>query len=115
MAYGWEHAERVMTMDSPVGYLYRVGRSGVRDRRRSPSALYAERPVESFPDFEPALPAALAALPEKQRQAVFLVVGCGWSHAELARGAGRWAATVGGLVARGMRRLRRDLHVEENR
>jgi DNA-directed RNA polymerase specialized sigma24 family protein len=56
----------------------------------------------------------MAALPEKQRLAVVLVVGFGWSFAEVARLTGKSEATVRGLVARGMRQLRRDLNVEES-
>ena len=34
LAYAWEHWSRVREMDSPVGYLYRVGRSRTRGIRR---------------------------------------------------------------------------------
>jgi hypothetical protein len=32
LAYGWEHWDRVGSMENPVGYLYRVGRSKARKR-----------------------------------------------------------------------------------
>jgi DNA-directed RNA polymerase specialized sigma24 family protein len=114
MAYAWEHRERVAAMESPVGYLFTVGRSQSRDRRKRPLVQYPPPPARE-PDYEPQLPRALADLPEKQRLAVFLVVGCGWSHAEVGRVTGRTESTVRTHVGRGMARLRRDLGVEEER
>jgi predicted RNA polymerase sigma factor len=32
LAYGWEHWDRVGSMENPAGYLYRVGRSKARKR-----------------------------------------------------------------------------------
>src|SRR6478736_621186 len=78
MVYAWEHRDRVMAMDSPVGYLFTVGRSQSRNRRKRLPVLYPP-PPPGTPDYEPRLPGAMAALPEKQRVAVFLVVGCGWT------------------------------------
>ncbi len=108
LAYAWAHRDRVMKMDSPVGYLYKVGRSSVRLRRRPLPAMFPE-PGPELPDFEPRLPAALARLPERQRVDVFLVVGCGWSAAEVARLQGKSESTVRAHVERGLQRLRKDL------
>lgn len=113
MAYAWENRERVMAMDSPIGYLFTVGRSGSRDRRKQPPVVYLP-PIEPS-DYEPGLAPALAGLPDKQRVAVFLVVGCGWPNAEVARLTGRSESTIRTLVKRGMTRLRRELHVEDLR
>ena len=33
-AYAWQHRERVMAMDNPSGYLYRVAQSKSRARRQ---------------------------------------------------------------------------------
>jgi len=113
MAYAWEHSDRLIGMSSPVGYLFKVGRSSVRYRRKQIPVSFATPDPADLPEFEPRLPAVMGALPEKQRLAVVLVVGYGWSFAEVGRLTGKSEATVRGLVDRGMRRLRRDLDVEE--
>lgn len=113
MAYAWEHRDRVMAMASPVGYLFTVGRSRSRDRRRRVDLEFIP-PVEPSLGYEPALSPALAALPEKQRLAVFLVVGCGWSNAEVGRLTGTSESTIRAHVERGLTRLRRELRAEEN-
>jgi len=113
MAYAWEHSDRIAAMSSPVGYLFKVGRSSVRDRRKQIPVSFATPDPADQPEFEPRLPAAMGALPEKQRLAVVLVVGYGWSFAEVGRLTGKSEGTVRGLVDRGMQRLRRDLNVEE--
>ena len=35
LAYGWEHWERLQSMENPVGYLYVMGRNLSRRRRRT--------------------------------------------------------------------------------
>jgi DNA-directed RNA polymerase specialized sigma24 family protein len=112
MAYAWEHFDRVAATDSPVGYLFTVGRSQTRQRRKALPPQFPA-PAPDLQDYEPELPRAMAALPEKQRLAVFLVVGCGWSNAEIGRLTGRSESTVRAHVARGLARLRRELAVEE--
>lgn len=113
MVYAWEHGARVASLASPIGYLFKVGRSSVRDRRRRVDVQFALPPSSETPDVEPGLPGALAALPEKQRLAVVLVVGFGWSQAEVGRLTGKSEATIRGLVKRGMSQLRRELKVED--
>jgi DNA-directed RNA polymerase specialized sigma24 family protein len=112
MAYAFEHGERMAALDSPVAYLFSVGRSQTRDRRKRLPVVYAES-IDDPPEFEPALAGAVGRLPEKQRIAVFLVVGCGWSNAEVGRLTGKSESTVRTLVQRALVRLRRELHVEE--
>jgi hypothetical protein len=34
LAWAWEHSERALGLEHPVGYLFKVGRSSVRVRRR---------------------------------------------------------------------------------
>ena len=34
MLYAWEHRDRVLSMDEPLGYLYRVGQSKSRRRKQ---------------------------------------------------------------------------------
>jgi DNA-directed RNA polymerase specialized sigma24 family protein len=112
MAYAWEHREKVMGLESPVGYLFTVGRSRTRHRRRAVPVRYLP-PDPGTVEYEPALVDAMVGLPEKQRVAVFLVVGCGWSAAEVGRLTGRSESTVRTLVARGLTRLRARLGVED--
>ncbi len=40
-AYVWQHRERVMTMENPTGYLYRVAQS--KSRRAPPRLVGVER------------------------------------------------------------------------
>ena len=108
LAYGFEHWDEIRTMRNPVGFLYRVGQS--RTRRRKRLRLFRTE-HGLMPDVEPGLPDALAALPESQRVAVWLAHGCGWSHAEIAETLDVSVSTVSTHVARGLARLRVELGV----
>lgn len=108
LAYGFTHWADVKLMNNPVGYLYRVGRS--RTRRRKRLRLLRREP-DSIPRFEPGLVDALAALPESQRTAVWLAHGCDWSHREIAEVMSISTSTVATHVARGLDRLRSELGV----
>lgn len=57
MAYGFENWDRVRRMENPVGYLYRVGRNSVRNRRKPLRHVVPDIAVEH--GFEPALPRLL--------------------------------------------------------
>lgn len=105
-AYAWQHRERVMVMENPSGYLYRVAQSKSRTRRQGwlPWAV-----DDSVPDIEPGLRPALAALSPAQYRAVWLVHGCGWTYAETAIALDVSASTVGSHVARAMEHLRERL------
>jgi RNA polymerase sigma-70 factor (ECF subfamily) len=107
LAYGFEHWARVREMANPVGYLYRVGRSRSRSRRR-PVRLFREPPV-MIPEVEDGLVDHLLGLPEPQRAAVWLVHGCGWSHRDVADVLDVSTSTVATHLARGLQRLRREL------
>ena len=113
LAYAWEHWTRVSEMPNAAGYLYRVARSSVshgrRLRRRPPPLLTAPTGVEH--QFEPGLPAALAALSERQRIAVVLVHGFGYTLREVAELTGIKVTTVQNHLERGLRRLRERLGV----
>lgn len=106
IAWGWEHGEKLLAMENPVGYLYRVAltRSAPRKRPTLP-------PVEPsrLPEVEPGLVPALLDLPERQRCAVWLVHACEWTPAEVAEALGIARTTVGNHVARGMSALRLSL------
>lgn len=112
LAYAWEHWARVRQMPNAAGYLFRVARSSaVRGRRwRRPPPLLT-LPPESEHSFEPGLPAALAALPERQRVAVVLVHGFGYTLREVASLTGVKITTVQNHLERGLRRLRERLGV----
>lgn len=106
--YAWEHWERVREMDNPAGYLYRVGLSRTRVRKRPvlppPDQL-------GLPDVEPGLIPALLGLPETQRTAVWLVHACQWRYAEVAAAMDTSVSMVGTHLSRGMERLRERLEV----
>lgn len=109
LAYGWEHWDRVRQMEAPVGYLYRVGQSKTRRRLRPRPDAVPLVGAESW--VEPGLPAALGRLSRKQRMAVVLVDGYGWTHGEAAAVMSVSQATVRTHLRRGLRKLRSALGV----
>jgi RNA polymerase sigma factor (sigma-70 family) len=64
---------------------------------------------------EPKLAAALAGLPERQRLAVFLVFGAGWTQVEAAEVMGVRPSTVQQHVERGLAKLRAVIGEEDGR
>lgn len=112
LAYAWEHWARICQMPNAAGYLFRVARSSAaRGRRwRRPLPLPAF-PPDSEHSFEPGLPAALTALPERQRIAVVLVHGFGYTLREVADLTGVKITTVQNHLERGLRGLRDRLGV----
>jgi RNA polymerase sigma-70 factor (ECF subfamily) len=109
MAYAWEHRTRVLAMENPAGYLYRVGQSRTKARRRiglpSPADL-------RLPEVEPALIPALLDLPDQQRTAIWLVHACGWTYAEAADAMEISRSAIGTHVSRALDALRRALEVD---
>jgi RNA polymerase sigma factor (sigma-70 family) len=65
----------------------------------------------SDPGVEPALPAALAGLSDRQRVATILVHGAGWTTAEVADLLGLDRGSVFKHAERGLRKLREALGV----
>lgn len=115
MALGWEAWDRVSRMHNPGGYLYRVGRDRARlIRTRQGRFLPLFQGVTPLGDdwFEPGLPVALERLSERQRTAVILRHGYGWTLAEVAALLGVAVPTVQKHADRGLERLRRELGVE---
>lgn len=107
LAYAWEHWERLSLMANLPGYLFRVGQTrGIR-RRRQP--VLHEAPAWTEYQFEPALPAALSALSERQRLAVVLVHGYGYTLREVAELTGLRRTSVQNHAERGLARLRAAL------
>jgi DNA-directed RNA polymerase specialized sigma24 family protein len=111
LAVAWERSGELATMHNPVGFLYRVGQSRSRPRRRVEAARFPA-PVEiGLPDVEPDLPRALGVLTERQRVCVALVHAFGWSHREAAELLDLSPSSVQNHVERGLRRLRSELGV----
>ena len=111
LAYAWEHWDRLAAMSNLAGYLFRVAQS--RSRRRRAPVLF-ERPDPGEHRFEPALPGALAALSQRQRLAVVLVHGYGYTHREVSELTGIRQTTVQNHVERGLARLRLLMGVRDD-
>lgn len=111
LAYGWEHWKRVGNMDNPTGYLYRVGQSKSRKWFRKTVAFPAPADI-GLPWVEPGLPDALKSLSANQRQAVVLVHGFGYTHAEVAEILGLARSSIQNHVERGLAKLRNHFEVK---
>jgi DNA-directed RNA polymerase specialized sigma24 family protein len=110
LTYAWEHWERLSAMGNLPGYLFRVGQTrGIRVKRQP---VLHEAPGWPEYDFEPALPAALAALSERQRLAVVLVHGYGYTLREVAELTGLRRTSIQNHAERGLSRLRAALGVQ---
>lgn len=105
--YAWEHADRVRGMDNAAGYLWRVGQS--RSRRRRRPLVLPPTGHDGMPDVEPKLPVALASLSERQRCCVLLTHAFGWTHQEVADLLGLSRSSVQVHIERGMSSLRAAL------
>jgi RNA polymerase sigma factor (sigma-70 family) len=90
LGYAWEHWAR---------------------RRRAPVLFESSAWVEHR--FEPGLPGALASLSERQRLAVVLVHGFGYTLREVAELTGVKLTTVQNHLERGLARLRAQLGVSD--
>jgi RNA polymerase sigma-70 factor (ECF subfamily) len=111
LTYAWQHWERVREMDNPVGYLYRVGQSKARSRRVP--VVFPPAPTADADWYEPGLPDALGRLSERERLAVVLVEGFGWTYREVAELAGVSTSSVQSYLGRGLDKLRDALGVNE--
>jgi RNA polymerase sigma factor (sigma-70 family) len=110
LAYAFEHWDRLQHVANLPGYLFRVGQT--RGRRRRQRVLFAV-PDSAEHAFEPGLPAALASLTERQRIAVVLVHGYGYTMREVAELTGIRLTTVQNHLNRGLARLRTTLGVTD--
>jgi RNA polymerase sigma factor (sigma-70 family) len=112
LTYAWEHWDRLSEMANLPGYLFRVGQTRGTRIKRQP--ILHDR--SSWPEyqFEPALPAALAALSERQRLTVVLVHGYGYTLQEVAELTGLRKGSVQTHAARGLARLRAALAAPRN-
>jgi DNA-directed RNA polymerase specialized sigma24 family protein len=126
LAWAWEHLERVDRMDNAGGYLWRVGQTSARRSARHArweapglGASWSSGSSGSDPWaaadhelFDPALPAALARLTPRQRTAVLLVHGYGYTLAEAAAAMGCGVSSLRNHLARGLSQLRTTLGVD---
>jgi RNA polymerase sigma factor (sigma-70 family) len=121
LAYAWENWDRLRHVANLPGYLFRVGQSRSRrfrqpvipgmpgGRSRGPTLFASSDDADHA--FEPGLPAALAALTPRQRIAVVLVHGYGYTLREVAELTGIRQTTVQNHLIRGLARLRATLGV----
>ena len=113
LAYGWEHWDRVRTLDNPCGYLYRVGRTrGLPSKRPTPLYTLPEPTPGPEPWIEPGLPGALEELSEMQRTVVMLIHAFGWSYRETAQLLEVTLGTIQRHMERAMEKLRSALKVD---
>ena len=114
MVYAWEHGDSLMSMQNPLGYLFRVAQSSVRRQRRwFRSVALPPVPPDRLPDVEPGLAAALAGLSSRQRVAVVLVHAHGWTHEEAAAALRVDVSTLRNHLQRGLEKLRVTLGVDD--
>ena len=110
LAYVWRHWHRVGPMENPAGYLFRAaqryGRNDAVRRSRDGRGALPEAATVDAPELTIDLVPALAALTPNQRQAVFLIKGCGWTLAETAALLGISVSSVRNHVTRGLDHLR---------
>jgi RNA polymerase sigma-70 factor (ECF subfamily) len=104
LAYAWAHFGELARMDNPAGYLFRVGQSKTRPRKRP--VMLPPRPHGDDPQVEPGLLRALARLSERQRLCIVLVHVYEWTHLEVGELLGVSASSVQVHLSRGMTSLR---------
>jgi DNA-directed RNA polymerase specialized sigma24 family protein len=114
LAWAWQNWDRVVELEVPVGYLYRVGRTLALRSEARDVPVAEPVPVIASPhfSFEPGLAPAIARLSEAQRCSVVLVVGFGYTLREAAEVLGVTASTVHRDSERALTRLRKELEVE---
>ena len=112
LAYAWENWQRLQHIGNLPGYLFRVGQTRGRRRRQPAAEPFSIGECGDY-NFEPGLPKALAALTQRQRLAVVLVHGYGYTLREVAELTGIRPTTVQNHLSRGMSRLRSLLGVND--
>jgi DNA-directed RNA polymerase specialized sigma24 family protein len=110
LAYAWENWLRLQHIQNLPGYLFRVGQTRGRPRRQR---VLFDIGADAEHRFEPGLPKALAALSRRQRLAVVLVHGYGYTLREVAELTGVRPTTVQNHLGRGLSRLRSLLGVND--
>ena len=120
MSRAYERWERVSSMDSPAGYVYRSALNIYRKRLRRPGPINPEiSPAAGTPDPAVEVEArdeilrALSGLPAKQREALVLVEWLGLDSAEAGRVLSIDAASVRGRIHRARTAIRDRLGVPD--
>jgi len=112
LSYAWENWPRLQHITNLAGYLFRVGQTRSRRRRQPVTELFDIGDQGDY-SFEPGLPKALATLTQRQRLAVVLVHGYGYTLREVAELTGIRPTTVQNHLSRGLSRLRGLLGVND--
>ena len=112
LAWAYEHRFRLLGMENPGGYLYRVGQS--RSRSRRDRHAFPAPAVLGLPDVEPGLPDALASLSDRQRACLALVIVDEWTYEEVAVLLGITRSSVQSHVERALQKLRKRLGVDQH-
>ena len=112
----YERWDRVGSMDSPLGYVYRTALNLHRSRLRKVAVrarrVFASIPIEDASESVAAsdkVRRALAAIPEAQREALVLIEWLGFDSEEAGRVLGIDASSVRGRLHRGRDSLRKRL------
>lgn len=115
MARAYQRWRRVCGYDNPAGWVYRVGlnwaisRSRKRGRVVTVAAVHDERGCTDPAPPDDDLTAAVAALPDKQRQVVVLRYHLDWSIDKIGAALALPAGTVKSRLHRGLAALRENL------
>lgn len=107
--YAWANWDRVRVMENPVGYLFKVGRSKARKQFGRRRLVLDQVDTARIPEVEPKLPKALSKLSQRQRTAVLLVHGYGWTETEVGILLGISRSSVSSHIGRGMASLRESI------
>ena len=117
MVRAYQHWPKVSRMDNPAGWAYRVGLNYARTRlrrRRGREDLLHGGAHQDPPTIEPAIAAAVARLPTRQRAVVVCRFVLGWSEAETATALGVRPGTVKSRLHRALSVLQVQLeHLED--
>jgi DNA-directed RNA polymerase specialized sigma24 family protein len=112
LAEAWVRWDEIKTKQNLIGYVYGIGRNKARRMATRRKPVFVEVPPDRLPHVEPALPSAIARLPEKQRIVVTLLYGYEWTMSEVAELLGTAKTTVQNHSDRGLARLRESLGVD---
>ncbi|MCU1426535.1 MAG: putative polymerase subfamily sigma factor [Actinomycetia bacterium] len=109
MARAFQRWDRVGRLDSPGGWVYRVGlnwaTSVLRRRHRAPNPPAERGPTDVGPLSEPDVAAALAELPSRQRAVIVCRFYLGLSEAETAATLAIRPGTAKSRLSRALRHL----------